>query len=226
MFMSSLSAPIPVTAPVSSSTFTTLWSTAANSIPSGWSTWKGEADDLRFGRLDFRSLFHRVVLNNLDPTNAATYSIGATTNSLGIPVGGRVETWFLANSALNLHFANTTIQMREFVRADTSFIFENGRWSRDVTYGSASPLGMFGQLVNDFLDSDVPSDAKFGATPQAVIEEFYTYLYSYGVWATGMPPDFQSFATGGSSSGQQVPQFRVLKDCQARLGSISKNLID
>lgn len=226
MFISSIGSAVPVSSPVSSSTFTSLWGNAAGTIPTGWSTWKGESDDLRFGRLDFRSFFHRVVFNNLDPANTATYSIGAPTNSFAIAVGQRVETWFLATSALNLHFADSTVQTREFVRADTSFVFENGRWSRDVTYGAQPPLGPFGQLVENFLQSEIPADAKFGATPQAVVEEFFTYMYTYGNWASGVPPTFSSFDTGGSTSQQQVPQYRVLKDCQARLSSFCKNLTD
>jgi type II secretory pathway pseudopilin PulG len=226
MFISSLASALPVTNPVSSSTFTSLWGNAAGTIPSGWTTWKGESDDLRFGRIDFRSLFHRVVFNNLDPANLATYSISSPTNSLSIPVGQRFHTFFLATSALNLHFADGAVQTREFIRADTSFIFENGRWSRDITYGSQPPLGEFGQLVENFLQSEIPDDAKFGATPQAVVEEFFTYMYTYGVWASGAAPNAAPFETGGSTSEQQIPQYRVLKDCQSRIKSFCKNLID
>ncbi len=225
MLVSSLSSPLPITNPVSSSTFTSVWGNAAGTIPSGWSTWKGESDDLRIGRIDFRSLFHRVVFNNLDPANPATYSIGAPTNSLSIPVSQRLQTFFLATSALNLHFADGTVQTREFIRADTSFIFENGRWSRDVTYGTQPPLGEFGQLVENFLQSEIPAEADFGATPQAVVEEVFTYMYTYGVWASGSAPNCSPFETGGSTSEQQIPQYRVLKDCQARIKSFSKNLI-
>lgn len=226
MFISSLASAIPVSGPASSATFTSLWSNTSGTIPTGWTTWKGESEDLRFGRLDFRSLFHRVVFNNLDPVNSATYSITAPTNAFSISTGQRVETWFLATSALNLHFTDGTLQTREFVRADTSFVFENGRWSRDVTYGTQPPLGTFGQLVENFVQSAVPTQSSFGATPQAVVEEFFTYMSTYGIWASGRPPDFTAFETGGSSSEQQIPQFRVLKECQARLDSFSKNLID
>jgi prepilin-type N-terminal cleavage/methylation domain-containing protein len=225
MLVSSLSSPLPITSPVSSSTFTSLWGNAASTIPSDWTTWKGESDDLRIGRIDFRSLFHRVVFNNLDPANVATYSISSPTNSLSIPVRQRFQTFFLATSALNLHFANGAVQTREFIRADTSYIFENGRWSRDITYGSQPPLGDFGQLVENFLQSEIPDNAKFGATPQAVVEEFFTYMYTYGTWASGTAPNSSPFETGGSTSEQQIPQYRVLKDCQARIKSFSKNLI-
>ncbi len=226
MVVSSLASPIPVASPVSSATFTSLWNNTAGTIPSSWTTWKGESDDLRFGRFDFRSLFHRVVLNNLDPANAAIYSVTTPTNSHAIPIGQRVEAWFLATSPLNLHFANGTVQTREFVRADTSLVFENGRWSRDVAYGAQPALGPFGQLVENFVGSPIPEDAKFGASPQAVIEEFFTYMFTYGVWATPLPPNYTSFDKGGSNSDQQVPEYRVLKDCQARLDSFTDNLID
>lgn len=226
LMISSLASPIPVSAPASLATFTSLWSHAAGTIPSSWTSWRGDAEDLRMGRLDLRGLFHRVVFNNLDPINAATYSLGATTNSLTLAVGQRLEAYLLTDSALNLHLADSSVQAREFLRADTSYIFENGRWSRDITYGAGPPLGTFGQLVANFLDSEPAESARFGASPQAVIEEFFTYLYTYGMWAAGKPPDFLPFETGGSTSEQQIPQFRSLKDSQARLDSFAGNLID
>ncbi len=225
LVISSLASPIPVTSPPSTTTFSNLWENISGTIPADWSGWIGETADLRFGRLDLRALFHRVVFNNVDQVNPATYSIGVTTNSLTLAVGQRLETWFLADTAINLHFADSSLQAREFLRADTSYVFENGRWSRDITYGVQSPLGAFGQLVADFLASPVPPGTHFGSNPQAVVEEFFTYLYSYGVWASGSPPDFAPFETGGSNSDQQVPYFRSLKDCQARLDSIAGNLI-
>jgi len=226
MILSSLGDTIPVSSPTTTGTFTSLWNHASGSIPASWNSWKGEADDLRFGRLDFRSLFHRVVFNNLDPVNTATYSVGETTNTVSLSVGQRVETWFLSGSAINLHLASSAVQTREFLRTDSSYIFENGRWSRDLMYGVQPPLGAFGLLVQDFLDSPIPPDAKFGASPQAVIEEFFTYMYTYGIWATGIAPDVPPFETGGSTSEQQVPAFRSLKDAQARLDSYAGNLID
>lgn len=224
--LSSLGGAIPLSNSVSTATFTSLWENASGTLPAGWTGWKSSSEDLALGRLDFRGLFHRVVFNNLDPANAATYSIGATTNSLTLEVGQRFETWFLSATAINLHFADLNLQAREFLEADTSYVFENGRWSRDITYGIQPPLGPFGQLVDNFLQSQAPEGAQFGATPQAVIEELFSYLYTYGFWASGQPPDILPFETGGSSSEQQIPAFRNLKDCQARLDSYAGNLID
>ena len=83
----------------------------------------------------------------------------------------------------------------------------------------------FGALVEQFRNCATPADARYGASPQAVVEEFFTYLYSYGVWAGGSGAAVPPFATGGSGTGQQAPTYQVLKDCQTRLGQFSGNLI-
>lgn len=143
-----------------------------------------------------------------------------------IPSGGRFEAWFLATTALNLHYADESLQAREFLRDDVSYVFENGRWSRYLNYGKRPPLSGFGLLVEQFRTSALPTAPKFGANQQAVVEELFTYLYTYGMWAAGNPPLTAPFEVGGSTSAQQVPAYQALLDCQKRLEIITANLIN
>lgn len=229
-FLSSLGNPIP-SVPATASAFLGIWNTAPGQLPSGWSAGNGDAEDLAIERLDLRSLFVRVVLSNVDPGNAAPYSLQGTDSAPGsaiisIPTGNRVETWLFLGTVVNLHYANQSLQAREVLREDISYIFENGRWNRYLNYGWRPPLSGFGLLAEQFRTAPLPADPKFGATPQAVVEEVFTYLYTYGVWATGTPPSAAPFETGGSTSSQQIPAYQVLLDAQKRLEIIAGNLIN
>ena len=183
--------------------------------------------DLRLQRLDLRELFHRVVFNNLDPNNAAPYGLSApSAGTVSIPGGQWREGWYLETTPVRLHFADGALQAEEFVREDVSYVFENGRWSRYTNYGPRPLLSGFGLLAEQFRQCPLPPGNKFGSNPQAVIEEVFTYFYTYGTWATGNPPTTQSFDPGGSNNSQQVPSYQNLLDAQKRLEIISYNLIN
>lgn len=279
--VSTLGTNLPAIATNQSTAFDDIWVTQSSSVPSGWSTWGASGEDLWIQRLDLRSLFRRVVFNNLDPDHQAPYSIqhgstsladwdSTTDPSLPKPVveeyagvdrmpnfltmalvpppitpppsgpsglvppsstvrvasGNRLEMWLLETTAIRLLFADESVQAQEFLREDVSYVFENGRWSRYTNYGPRPPLSGFGLLAEQFRTAAIPTGNKFGANPQAVIEEVFTYLYTYGVWATGNPPTINPFDPGGSNADQQVPSYQTLLDAQKRLEAISANLVN
>ncbi|MCC7375588.1 MAG: type II secretion system protein [Verrucomicrobiales bacterium] len=279
--VSTLGTNLPALATNQSAVFDDIWATQASSVPSGWTTWGASGEDLWIQRLDLRSLFRRVVFNNLDPDHQAPYSIQHGSTSLvqcdpaddpslpkpvveeyaaaGLPPnflmmalvpppitpppsgptglvppsstirvasGQRLEMWLLETTAIRLLFSDETVQAQEFLREDVSYVFENGRWSRYTNYGPRPPLSGFGLLAEQFRTAAVPAGSRFGATPQAVMEEAFTYLFTYGVWATGNPPTISPFDPGGSNADQQVPSYQTLLDAQKRLEAISANLVN
>jgi prepilin-type N-terminal cleavage/methylation domain-containing protein len=225
LLISTLGAPLPSLSQ-QSNVFNELWATTARSVPASWSAWKASGEDLWIERMDLGGLFHRVVLNNVDPDRAAPYGVNGAIGVRTIASGQRFEAWYLETTAMKLYLADGSLQAEEFVREDVSYIFENGRWNRYTNYGPRPPLAGFGLLAEEFRLSPVPPGNKFGASPQAVIDEVFTYLFTYGIWATGQPPDIPPFDPGGSNSERQVPSYRVTLDAQARLDSISYNLIN
>lgn len=150
VLVSSIAGPLPT---LTSANFSALWNTVAGTLPSGWpSTWGGSAADLKIERLDFSRLFRRVILNNLDSTASAPYGVDGT-NVVTIAPLQRVEGWFVDTSQVNLYFATRTLQAREALAEDTSYVFENGRWGRNVTYGTGAGSTALGELVDAFVDS-------------------------------------------------------------------------
>lgn len=219
VIVSSTGIPIPSEL-IASTTFENFWGVAENSVPANWPVeWRARAQDIKVERVELAGLFHRIVLSNLDAFREAPYSIESTNTLTTVPIGGRKEAWYIDSTALNLHLPDSTIQAREFIHEDVSYVFENGRWGRYLNSGSNALLGLFGQMVDAFLAANPPPDPKFYADQQAVVDELYNYLWYLGIWADeGFPPD-------ANPAHPQIPEFRVATDAQDRLSDFSANLV-
>lgn len=214
-------ATIQAAGPGSSAAFNMIWNTGERQLPTGWTGW-GDPDDLHILRIDAKRLFHRVILNNLEFHLTAQYALDVTNNTGTVTAGLSKELWVVDGTDLHLYEAGGTLQAREFVDAPMSYVYENGRWGRGVVQGKTVVDGEFGQLVDDFLATPAPplNQTQFGANQQAIVDMFYLYLYTYGQWATGDPP----FNHGGSSSHQQVPDYRILDATQTHMDAFTYNI--
>lgn len=191
--------------------FTEIWGTAEGAAPVSWTGWGKYGDDLQVERIDMKDLFRRVILQNLDPVQTAWYQVQST-NQISLACGQRREAWFIERTPFTFLYANKELQAQELISEDVSYVHENGRWARSPRYGQET----FSQLVDGFLKAGMGSP-NYGATPQATIDEFYTYLRNYGTWAND--------AFGGTNRSQH-PSFRKLKDSETRLKSFTYNLIN
>lgn len=183
------------------SSFSNIWNTLPNGVPAGWpSFWANNGPDLRIVRLDLGTLFHRVILQNLDLYNPAPYSIETTNTLTAVPTGGRQEMWFIHSTVINFHFNDNTLEAREPIVADVSYTYENGHWGRYVLYGpmsGTSSLSLsatwFGQMANSFLAAPAPPGSpNLYSDQQWVIDNMYSFLYDFGQWSlanfSGGPP--------------------------------------
>jgi prepilin-type N-terminal cleavage/methylation domain-containing protein len=202
--------------------FNDTWDLPDGAVPAGMNV---DPDDFFIQRVDLRGVFHRVILNNVDRDQVGLYAIDDSAVQQ-LPSLRRREAWFLHGTAITLYYATGDLQAREFIREDVSYVHEHGKWGRQMIYGNRPPKGSFGELVDAFLNAPPPSDPKFGSTQQAVIDEFYEYMWTYAIWAMGSPPAISPFEKGGTSSDTQVPPFRILTDCDARMAAFTNNLID
>lgn len=203
---------------LSTNDFGSIWDAAPGDIPGSWSTdWEKYAKDLKLKRIDFRDLFHRLVLNNIDSQLDAQFSIDDL-SAIILPSTNFVERWYLKNTSVGLRFTDGTLQIQEVMVNDRSYVFQNGSWSRKFSQGTDG-TGSFGQLVDAFLSAPLSPDRVFGAEQQAVVNEMYWYMWSYALWAN------DGFPKGGSNSDQQVPAYRAVNDSQDRLEDFADNLI-
>lgn len=202
----------------SSADFDAMWDSNPNTIPATWSSdWDKYALDVKFQRIDFSEIFYRLILNNVDSSNDAQFSI-QTQSATTLSASTFVERWYLKHSAIGLRFTDGSLQLQEVLDSDRSYVFQNGSWGRKLGQGGDGS-GDFGDLVEDFIDEGLAPNSGFGVTQQAVINEMYWYMWSYSIWAN------EGFTKGGASADQQVPSFRVVKESQTRLEDFSINLI-
>lgn len=205
---------------VTPANFAKIWSAPEGTIPLVFTNYAGAKDELRIQRLDLREQFYRVILSNLDPSATAVYSIDGVTNTASIAPNQRVERFFIASTPLNLHFADGTLQARDLLRTDVSFVFENGRWTRYLNYGRRPTDTDYTAIMQQFLATPPPSDAPGAVTPSAVLQEFYVYLTTYASWSQGAA----AFAPGTSNS--IAPALRSLRDSQQRLDDFTAALVN
>ena len=198
--------------------FDSLWTNAPGAFPSGWPTsWAGESGDLLLERLDLRGRFQRLVLHNLDSGTNAPYAVSS--ESASIPVGGRMEGWFLVGSMVELRSADGSAQASEVIQEADSYVFERRRWSRRVTDGPTRSGGM-GDLADQFLASPLPSGAGRSATDRAVVvDAIAQYFSAYANWGA------QGFPSAGSAGAGGSPLLRSVVEAQARLRDFSRQLI-
>jgi type II secretory pathway pseudopilin PulG len=192
--ISSVGAPLPArTSGPTQAEFDSVWNAPLNTLPSALSGWAGLVDDLKIQRLDAGTLFCRVILENVDFYYPAPYSVESTNTLTSVPVGSRREFWLLTGTVLNFHYADNSLQGREYLMEDVGYTFENGRWGRYLRYGPNRSNGWFGEMVDRFLAAPPPPGyTRRYATQQWVIDAMYQFLYCFGQWSLdnfyGGPP--------------------------------------
>ncbi|HXJ61163.1 MAG TPA: hypothetical protein VNU68_31340 [Verrucomicrobiae bacterium] len=202
--------------------FNDIWNTPEGGKPASWT---GQADDLRIQRLELGKSFYKLYLLNLDPTNG--YYTFETNALSSVPLaGGQLTAYVLAGTSVNLYRGTTngtTLQLRVIMNSDQSFVYLNNRWTRDLSSNDPGTLadGSFGDWVDQFLNCGGPGPPypDSWASPQAVVDQFYTYLWAYSVWAE---KDFEGII-GGTTV--QNPLYRVAYDAEVSLNEFSNNLI-
>ena len=203
--------------------FNDIWNTPEGGKPASWT---GQAEDLRIQRLELGKSFYKLYLLNLDPTNGY-YTF--ETNALLAPVfpaGGQLTAYVLDGTSVNLYRrttnGTTTLQLRVIMNSDQSFVYLNNRWTRDLSSNDPGTLadGSFGHWVDQFLNCGGPGPPypDNWASPQAIVDQLYTYLWAYSVWADN---NFQGI--GGTTV--QNPLYRVAYDAEVSLDEFSNNLI-
>jgi hypothetical protein len=173
--------------------FESVWNAPPNTVPGALAGWSGLVDDLKIQRMDVGTLFCRVILENVDFLQAAPYSVDSTNTLTTLPAGSRREFWLLTGTVLNFHFADNSLQGREYVMEDVGYTFENGRWGRYLRYGPNRSNGWFGEMVDRFLAAPPPPGyTRRYATQQWVVDAMYQFLYCFGQWSLdsfyGGPP--------------------------------------
>lgn len=220
MFVSTLASPA---LPASITNFDSIWNAPEGAVPAALGT--RDPFDLKIQRLDLANLFYKVRLHNMDP-NSAQYTFNTNQMSSVASISARTV-YVLQDSLLNLYGVTTNLQIREVVLEDSSFVYQNGTWSRDLTSPKISPnVGPFGNLVAQFLNAGWGPGVVAEARPQAAIETMFNYMLEYILWSRGdQAHGIPAWHGGGESSAPQYPYFQRMQDAQLQLFEVTDNLV-
>jgi type II secretory pathway pseudopilin PulG len=224
MILSSLSATVPVASGMpTQAQFNNIWNAAEGTVPEGWTSWGGRADDLNVERVNLDPLFHRLILNNVDQNGTPSVSLDGSGLIAVSTNNPSLNAYYLDGTVVGLHSTNGVVEVREILQRGISYVFELNSWRGGIYDGRERRRtdGMeFGDLIDHFLSLRRNPRAKEGATQHAVVDEMYTYMFVYSLWAQTCFDDY------GSKSKEKVPQWVSINDAQTRLAKVTKNLID
>lgn len=217
--VSSLGSALPTVA-YNATTFSNLWNTPSNAIPADWvGSWSGRGTDLQIARCDLSGMFHKVLLENLDLSRAAPYSVEGTNTLTSVPAGTRREFWLIDTSSLNFHFNDGTLQAREFITEDASYTFEDGAWRRYPRYGRGGSSGWFGDMVDQFIAApQPPTNNRRVSCQRHVCDSMHEFLKNYGEWSKD---DF-----GGHGNWPHCPGYDKASNGKTCLNNYSRDMCD
>lgn len=233
VMLSTIARALPAITP-SASEFDGIWNAADDTIPAVLSSWGGRGEDLQIQRVDFTRLFQKVVLKNIDPvlTNAPSpnpnlgYYQFETYGVVYVQPNSQFSAYYFDGTLLTLYVAGgVTPDTRQIVHTDISFVYQNHKWSRRLQ-GSDDSVGGFGDLASEFLKPPAPTNPKFAATQQAVLNLMYSFLWTYDNWAYGNSnavPSIPIYQSG--SAVANYPSWSLVNEAQTHLADFTNNLI-
>ena len=237
IILSTAAVPLPSLTGISGTDFTNIWVTADGTKPAALSTWEGRAEDLIVERIELASIFHKVVLVNVDPLpddlpNRGYYALN-TGAATWRPPESLQTAYIIQDTVISFYRADgTSVDISEILKNEMSFVYRRSKWARRLG-GSDESIGDFGELVSEFMEGPPPSEPKFAATQQAVINEVYSFLWTYSVWAVGntntvytasgtpLTPAVAPFA----SSTPNFPAYLRAKEAWEHMRDFTVNLI-
>jgi prepilin-type N-terminal cleavage/methylation domain-containing protein len=229
VILSTIAKGLPTIAP-DAAEFEQMWTIPADSVPTVLSSWGGRGEDLLIERVNFGPLFYKLVLSNVDPLPATKPNLGhysiQSDNTNYVNPSGTFSAYYYEGTLLTLFKADgVTKDTRQILYSDISFLYQNHKWSRRLQ-GSDESVGTFGELASEFIKPPAPSDPKFAATQQAVINQLYSFLWTYDNWAygdTNATPIIPPYQRG--SAVANYPSYSLVSESQVHLDEFTGNLI-
>ncbi|HON07406.1 MAG TPA: hypothetical protein PLW02_04805 [Verrucomicrobiota bacterium] len=219
MIVSSLFKPLPVSSGIvaSSNDFNTIWNTLDGSVPSIWSTWQGKnyGDLLKIQRINLEPMFKYVTLNK-SQSGSIGFGVGTNYDLTGVDkaylTGPTFGTYYLESTILYLYRTNGALDMRQIIESDLSLNFANNVWGGQPNVGAQITGQDFQNCADFFMMALLNSNAKNGATPQAVLTAITDYLNAYTAWAN-------------TGFDKKSTNYSILKTAQNNLSGLTSGLI-
>ena len=227
MLVSSLGKALPASlvsaTPLGSTEFSNLWNAAVGTVPTTgvWNGWAGKPGDVLVQRVNLQPLFYRLILNPNDPNRFGSFTINTNNTAQSARVINIWSRYYFDGTVVGLYDTNNgpasfTLESREILQRDASYVYENGLWRAQIFDGRKPPINnnsnvnTFEANASAFL-STTNSNSKNGSTPTVVLAAFYTLMLDYYTWSlSGFPP---------SGNG-----YRGVNEDQGRLSNLMNDL--
>jgi prepilin-type N-terminal cleavage/methylation domain-containing protein len=189
ILLSSIGEPLPagiVTGvPASTNDFNAIWNAADGTLPAGspWTGWRG-TNDLKVQRVNLSGLFVHVVLTSYGSFDGSSNRVeGRFAVDNGTLANAPRDTYFLQNSVLDLYSYTNTLDTRQILTRDISFVYQQNIWRASIEgLGSAGGLDI-GTIVDRFLRAPHNPNALDSPNAQInIVQEMLDYMQAYQTW--------------------------------------------
>ena len=188
--------------------FDALWNLPDRTVPAEWN-WRGTVDDLILHRLELRTLFQPVILN--DGTGlGGRFSVNGSSN-YALPATP-FFTHLLSGSVLGLHGSDGSVQSREIVAGPASYAFEAGSWRARLLSATEENV-LVGMDLTAAATAFTGAASAGNLTSAAVYSAMTNWLGRYTAWS----------AAGYPSSG---PVWAALASARNALANGTATLVD
>jgi type II secretory pathway pseudopilin PulG len=186
ILLSSIGVPLPagVTTGVAASTsdFNGIWDAADGTLPAGnlWTGWSG-ARDLKVQRINLAPLFVRITLSSYLSAGDGRYSVDLTAVTNTAPSSSPREAYYIQNTVLNLITYTNTLQVRQVLSRDISFVYMQDVWRTEIG-GMLGGMDI-GSIVDRYLRAPHNPTATYTNDHQmVVVQAMMDYMQAYQNW--------------------------------------------
>jgi prepilin-type N-terminal cleavage/methylation domain-containing protein len=170
---------------LTASAYDELWDLPDKAIPAGWN-WPGSGEDLLVHRIDLRSLFQPVILNDLSEFQGQFSVNGSSNQPLpSVPF----FTHLLAGSVLGLHGSDGAVQAREVVKYPASYSFEAGNWRGQMLLAVSEKI-LVGPDLQAAATAFISAPGRGNLTGAHVYFAMTNWLGRYNDWVAAGSTDF------------------------------------
>jgi hypothetical protein len=171
---------------IPASSFDTLWSTPAGTIPADWD-WSGLGEDLVIERIDLRQDFVPVLFSSPEGLRP---EVGLGTNRWMLEEVF-TEKWYLRGTPLRLLDELGTVQVVERINGPRCWQYSGGKW-RQCGAWNERPTAPSGRDAAELAEAMIRAPLRPGADPNAplyLIGAIGEFLAAYEDWVAGGSPD-------------------------------------
>jgi prepilin-type N-terminal cleavage/methylation domain-containing protein len=212
MILSSLGQPLSGFARVTSTNdFNSLWNTPDGTLPplTFFASWGGRPADLKIKRINLSGLFVHLLLDSYPSASSCKYSVVTTNYATATAIPNpTLDAYFLKNTTLILFNADQSIDSKQVLIKDGSFVYDQSVWRGSLDANVVIDRMDLRSTVSDFLGAFPNPNAALGASQSNVVQAMMGYMAAYNGWAAS---NFLDTTLKGNATTAQAQMMSTLQ---------------